>query len=214
MYCNSSSSPQRPLFSSEGMVVQIFGGGRWYFLTAPPPESGWGHSPRWKPLPLLLCGVLIDSFPSVHGGSPWALPGAVLVLYFMQWRLPVHTNCSGNVKRGKGGGRREEERTKQGGAQKGDNGEQIEEMDVETETRSGVRLKGQLYQAGRDKTGNLGHVSTVFNHTWQLTSNTALTINMILRNTHVPTTAEEMFWIDQSILLDCGPLKNRQSNRR
>lgn len=37
----------------------------------------------------------------------------------------------------------EEERTKRGGAQKGDNGEQIEEMDVKTETRSGVRLVGQ-----------------------------------------------------------------------
>ena len=56
----------------------------------------------------------------------------------------------------KGDGGKEEERTKRGGAQRerGDNGEQIEEMDVKTETRSGVRLEGQLYQAGRDKTGN------------------------------------------------------------
>lgn len=34
-----------------------------------------------------------------------------------------------------------------------DNGEQIEKMDVETETRSGRRLEGQLDQAGEDKTG-------------------------------------------------------------
>lgn len=34
-------------------------------------------------------------------------------------------------------------------------------MDVQTETRSGVRL-GQLYQAEREKTGELGHVCTFF----------------------------------------------------
>lgn len=33
------------------------------------------------------------------------------------------------------------------------NGEQIEKMDVETGTRSGRKLEGQLDQAGKDKTG-------------------------------------------------------------
>lgn len=33
------------------------------------------------------------------------------------------------------------------------NGEQIEKIDVRTETRSGVRLEGQLYQVGGDKMG-------------------------------------------------------------
>lgn len=47
---------------------------------------------------------------------------------------------------GKGG----EERR---GQKEVDNGEQIEKMDVETETRSGRRLEGQLDQAGEDKTG-------------------------------------------------------------
>lgn len=32
-------------------------------------------------------------------------------------------------------------------------GEQIEKMDVETETRSGRKLEGQLDQAGKDKMG-------------------------------------------------------------
>lgn len=41
------------------------------------------------------------------------------------------------------------------------NGEQIEKMDVETETRSGRKLEGQLDQAGKDKTGDRDYDSTL-----------------------------------------------------
>lgn len=65
--------------------------GRWVFLWPLPLSQDEATPPVEAPLQL-LCGVLIDSFPSIHGGSPWALPGAVLVLYLMEGWLPVHTN--------------------------------------------------------------------------------------------------------------------------
>lgn len=49
------------------------------------------------------------------------------------------------------------EREERRGQKEVDNGEQIEKMDVETETRSGRRLEGQLDQAGEDKTGVCQH---------------------------------------------------------
>lgn len=58
----------------------------------------------------------------------------------------LRRRCKGGEGDGKGG----EERR---GQKEVDNGEQIEKMDVETETRSGRRLEGQLDQAGEDKTG-------------------------------------------------------------
>lgn len=61
----------------------------------------------------------------------------------MKGRLPVHTDW-----RAEGGGEGEE------------GGGVIEKMDVETETRSGGRLEGQLYQVDGDKMENL--VSTFF----------------------------------------------------
>lgn len=85
------------------------------FSLAPPSESGWGHTPIRSHDPLLLCGVPIDSFPSVHGGSPWALPWAVFFLYLVQWWLPVHTDCGRGAKAGMEMGKREEETTITGG---------------------------------------------------------------------------------------------------
>lgn len=119
--------------------------GRQNFLW-PLPLSQDEATPRAEAPVRLLCGVLIDSFPAVHGGSPWALPGAVLVLYLMKGRLPVHTDCWGGGDRGTGGA--------EGG------GGEIEKMDVETETRSGGRLQGQLYHVDGNKMEN--SVSTFF----------------------------------------------------
>lgn len=53
------------------------------------------------------------------------------------------------------------EREERRGQKEVDNGEQIEKMDVETETRSDRRLEGQLDQAGEDKTG-IESMSTFF----------------------------------------------------
>lgn len=64
----------------------------------------------------------------------------------MKGRLPVHTDCWGGGDRGRGGA--------EGG------GGEIEKMDVETETRSGGRLQGQLYQVDGNKMEN--SVSTFF----------------------------------------------------
>lgn len=114
----------------------------------------------------MLCGVLIDGFPSIHSGSPWALSGAMLVLlYLMQWWLPVHTNYGGAVEEGQGwqerrGGKRtgqemiKEKKVLRKGTM------EMEKMDVQKETRSGERLEGQLYQARRDNAGLYVWVST------------------------------------------------------
>lgn len=94
---------RRHTFVEEGVMVLSFWRRALIFLLAPSPESGWGHvQPRWKPLSLVLCGVLVDSFASIHGGSPWALPGAVFVLYLVHRRLPVHTDCGSDANKGKG----------------------------------------------------------------------------------------------------------------
>lgn len=57
----------------------------------------------------------------------------------------------------------EEERR---GQKEADNGEEIEKMDVETETRSGRRLEGQLDQAGKDKKGVEKMLSLYFDIVW------------------------------------------------
>lgn len=79
-------------------------------------------------------------------------------------------------------GRKEEDKDRRWS--KGDGGEQMEKMGVQTWTRSGVRM-GQLYQAEREKTREWGHtVSTLFYHTaWQV-----LLIRLISWETHAADT--------------------------
>lgn len=120
---------------------------------APPPESGWGHAPCGSPCPAAMWSPdwqlsrrsWWESLSSSWSGAcPLSHEGTAPCTYRLE-----------------GGVGRE-------GAEGG--GGEIEKMDVETETRSGGRLEGQLYQVDGDKTEN--SVSTFFmrlfaNFSWQ-----------------------------------------------
>lgn len=112
---------------------------------------------RPRPLRKPLSGCYVESWLTAFPPFMVGVPELFLerCLSSISWRdgsLYIQTGGWGGEGRGRGG-----------------RGE-IEKMDVETETRSGGRLEGQLYQVDGDKTKN--SVSTFFmrlfaNFSWQ-----------------------------------------------